>query len=240
MEEQFYFLKMMQEHLGWTITICLIVLLMVISIFAKSLSGILGKYIQDSVLQKKLFRRKLIISKHPLFSKYRLLVNQRIKFLRCECPLRKKIFTDLMIIRIETYDKILKEFIKRDDINRLSVMEFQFTINELILKIFNEWEARAKEHGIPSVVIAHFAKETGDIRNLLIMFLQHIAGSTYTYEDNISRVSAVFDNLCGLEEAMIVKLEMSLDSMNGEISNSKYQGIKCQKCEICQSKVTKA
>ena len=204
MEEQFYFLKMMQEHLGWTITICLIVLLMVISIFAKSLSGILGKYIQDSVLQKKLFRRKLIISKHPLFSKYRLLVNQRIKFLRCECPLRKKIFTDLMIIRIETYDKILKDFIKRDDINRLSVMEFQFTINELILKIFNEWEARAKEHGIPSVVIAHF------------------------------------DNLCGLEEAMIVKLEMSLDSMNGEISNSKYQGIKCQKCEICQSKVTKA
>ena len=122
MEEQFYFLKMMQEHLGWTITICLIVLLMVISIFAKSLSGILGKYIQDSVLQKKLFRRKLIISKHPLFSKYRLLVNQRIKFLRCECPLRKKIFTDLMIIRIETYDKILKDFIKRDDINRLSVM----------------------------------------------------------------------------------------------------------------------
>ena len=145
-----------------------------------------------------------------------------------------------MIIRIETYDKILKDFIKRDYINRLSVMEFQFTINELILKIFNEWEARAKEHGIPSVVIAHFAKETGDIRNLLIMFLQHIAGSTYTYEDNISRVSAVFDNLCGLEEAMIVKLEMSLDSMNGEISNSKYQGIKCQKCEICQSKVTKA
>lgn len=228
---------MLQENLGWTITSVLMIVLMIASIFAKGLSSILGKYLQDSVLQKRIFRmRKVNLIHHPIFSKYRLLINQRIKYLRCRCPLRKKLFTDLMLIRIEAYDSILKEFIRREELNELSVVEFQYATNELLLRIFAEWETNAKVQEIPPAVTSRFGEATGDIRNLLVFFVSSVSNSSYSYEDNRSRVSAIFDMLCGLEEAIMMKLEESLDEMNGEISETTYKGLKCLNCDVCQSR----
>lgn len=238
--EEFQFVAFLQKHLGWSITILVLILLFLISIFAKGISGALGKYLQDFLLHSHLFSaRKIDILNHPIFAKYRFLINQRLKYINCHCALRKKIFCDLMIIRIESYNKIVKEFAQRQDINELSIVEFQYEMKALTFETLSEWKEKAEVHGIPKIVIERFIESTEDIRESFFIFVQSVANSTYSYTDNISRTSAVFDMLSAFEEALLIKLEESLDDMNGEISGSTYNGIVCQNCPTCQSKKKK-
>lgn len=238
--EEFQLIDFLQRHLGWTITFLVLFAGLVVSIFAKGIAGALGKYLQDSLLHGKIFNmRKIDITKHPIFTKYRFLINQRLKYINCHCVLRKKIFCDLMTIRIEVYNKIVKEFSLRDDINQISIVEFQYAMRELMLQTLSVWKEKAKVEGIPQVVIDRFIESTEEIRESFFLFVQSVSNSTYSYTDNISRTSAVFDMLSAFEEALLIKLEESLDKMNGEISGSTYKGIVCQNCPTCQSKHNK-
>lgn len=238
--EEFQLIDFLQRHLGWTITFLVLFTGLVVSIFAKGIAGALGKYLQDSLLHGKIFNmRKIDITKHPIFTKYRFLINQRLKYINCHCILRKKIFCDLMTIRIEVYNKIVKEFSLRDDINQISIVEFQYAMRELMLQTLSVWKEKAKVEGIPQVVIDRFIESTEEIRESFFLFVQSVSNSTYSYADNISRTSAVFDMLSAFEEALLIKLEESLDKMNGEISGSAYKGIVCQNCPTCQSKHNK-
>lgn len=235
MEKTFY--KLVQENYDWFIASFAVIGVTIITTFTKTVSGIFGKHLQDSILQRSFFKlKKINIAKHPIFTKYHFLINQRIKHLRCHCPLRKKIFTDLMLARIESYDHNLKEFVKREDINSLSVVEFQYTMNELLLKIFTEWEANVHQQEIPAVIIGKFLEAIDDTRRLIVALTESISGSYYSYENNLFRVSAIFDVFNGLEEVIITQLEESLDQMNGEISNTEYKGTVCMHCVHCQSK----
>lgn len=235
--DEFQFIDVLQRNWGWTITSLVLVIVFVISIFAKGIAGALGKHLQDSLLHGKIFNmRKIDITHHPIFAKYRFLINQRLKYINCHCVLRKKIFCDLMTIRIEVYNKIVKEFSQRDDINQISIVEFQYAMRELMFQTLSEWKERAQVEGIPQVVINRFIEATEEIRESFFLFVQSVSNSTYSYTDNISRTSAVFDMLSAFEEALLIKLEESLDDMNGEISGSTYKGIVCQNCSTCQSK----
>lgn len=235
--EEFQLIDLLQKYLGWTITILVLFVIFIVSIFAKGIAGALGKYLQDSLLHGKIFSiRKIDITRHPIFAKYHFLINQRLKYINCHCVLRKKIFCDLMIIRIEVYNKIVKEFAQRDDINQISIIEFQYAMRELMFQTLSVWKEKAKLEGIPQVVIDRFIESTEEIRESFFLFVQSVSNSTYSYVDNISRTSAVFDMLSAFEEALLIKLEESLDDLNGEISGSTYKGIVCQNCPTCQSK----
>ena len=237
MDEQLTLFKSVQETLGWPVALCVMAGLSILAIFSKNLAGVLGKRLQDPVLWKKLFRlRKADITRHPIFSKYRFLINQRLKYLRCHCVLRKRIFCDLMMVRISVSDRIIREFVEHEKLNRLSMAEFQYAANEFLFRIFTEWEENAYRQGIPPIVVARFLESTRDIRRSLVAFVQSVSNSSYSYEDNYSRLSAILDMLSGLEEAILMKLEESLDTMNGEISGTSYKGIQCMNCETCQSR----
>lgn len=235
MEKTFY--KLVQENYDWLISTFAVVGIAILTTFTKTVSVIFKKHLQDSIHQRSFFKlKKISIAKHPIFTKYHFLMNQRIKHLRCHCPLRKKIFTDLMLARIEAYNSNLKEFVKREDINNLSIIEFQYTMNELLLKIFTEWETNVHQQEIPAVIIGKFLKAIEDTRRLIVALTESISSSSYSYENNLFRLSAIFDVFNGLEEAIIAQLEESLDQMNGEISNTEYKGVTCMHCIHCQSK----
>lgn len=236
-EQHITFFKAIQEQHGWIIATSVAAIIIIVTVFAKGIVSALGKHLQESILHKGVFSlRKINIENHPIFSKYRYLLNQRLKHIVCRCPLRKKIFIDLMLIRVETYDRMIKEFVKRKDLNQLSVTEFLYATNELVLSIISEWEDTARNKGIPEVVIRKFDEQTNDTRNALKQFMQAVANSTYSYQDNISRMSAILDMLSGYEEAILIKLEESMALLNGEISESSYKGLTCLNCVNCQSK----
>ena len=235
--EEFEFINFLQKHLGWSITILVLLMAFAASIFTKGIAGALGEHLQNILLHGKIFnKQKIDITHHPIFAKYHFLINQRLKYINCHCVLRKKIFCDLMIIRIEVYNKIVKDFAQRSDINQISIIEFQYAMRELMFQTLSEWKEKAKLEGIPQVVIDRFIESTEEIRDSFFLFVQSVSNSTYSYADNISRTSAVFDMLSAFEEALLIKLEESLDNLNGEISGSTYKGIVCQNCPTCQSK----
>lgn len=231
------FFKYIQENCNWYVSMTVALIASVASILSKHLSGPLGKLIKNIILQRSLTAsHKVNLAKHPLFAKYQFLKNQRIKYIRCKCPLRKKIFTDLMLIRIDVYDRNLKSFIKRKDLDSLTPIEFKYAINELLLKIFSEWETLASQQDIPRVVIHKTVLAIEDVRYIVSELTDSISNSCYSYDSNQHRTSAIFDVFNGVEEAIITKLEESLDQMNGEISGIKYKDIECLHCEHCQSK----
>ena len=234
---EFQYIVFLQQNLGWTITLVFLSILFIVSIFTKGLSRTIEKYLHDLLSHNRLFRSCHIdLLNHPIFAKYKFLLNQRLKYINCHCELRKKIFCDLMILRIEVYNKIIKEFAQRKDINQLSIVEFQYEMKELMFRTLSEWKEKAILEGIPKVVINRFIESTEDIRESFFLFVQSVSNSTYSYANNVSRTSAIFEMLSAFEEALLIKLEESLDDMNGEISGSIYKGIACKNCPTCQSK----
>ncbi len=233
--ESFELIEFLQRHFGWTMTGCLLLIVSVVTIFTRGVSEALVRRIQDS-LQNVRFRklRRIDIMHHPIFAKYHFLINQRLKYINCRCVLRRKIFSGLMTIRLEVYDRLLREHVQRNDVNSLSITEFQYETKEFLYRALSEWQEKAQHDGVPQVVIDRFIESTNDIRRSFFLFVESVSNSTYSYVDNVSRTSAIFDMLSAFEEALLVKLEKSLDNMDGEISRSSYKGVVCQRCPACQ------
>lgn len=233
--DSFAIIEFLQKNFGWTITAIVILGFFVVSLFSKGLSEAFVTYLQNLIHTRHMKQLKPVeLAHHPIFTKYHFLVNQRLKFINCSCILRKKIFAGLMTIRIEVYDKLLKEYVtKKDEINAMSLVEYQFEVKEFLLKALSEWQEKAQRDGIPQVVIDRFIESTNDIRKAFFIFVESVSNSVYSYSDNLARTSAIFDMLSAFEESLLVKLEQSLDKMDGEISRSTYKGVTCQHCSEC-------
>ncbi|MBO4620172.1 MAG: hypothetical protein J5654_08685 [Victivallales bacterium] len=186
-------------------------------------------------------RRKLIIVDkghllgHQLFFKLRHYTESRLVNLNCQCVLRKRLFGDLMTIRLNVEYKMLQEFIKRSNFHVMPA-EFQATVEAEITAFFHDWEREAAEAGIPGVVLERFVAAITPMRQSLLSYVGKSFVSDYiTGDSNYAQMNRLLDVISGLEELIIVQLESTLDSMNGEISGLDYKGIICTHCPQCQS-----
>ena len=192
-----------------------------------------------SVFQREIFRfNRSGIMKHPFFNKLKYLKNQRLKFLKCQCPLRKKIFSDLMIIRVNALETILTSTFSKENFSDISDGELQFKLSGMMYDIFSKWEEDARKEGMPEIIILRFVSSFQDIRDGIISYIQTSSNSYSNFKNNYAKIYALLDILSGFEELIIIRMELELDSMNGEISNSKYKGIQCEHCTVCQSTKT--
>ena len=229
-----FFLKL-KDSLGWGMSIAIfIVAVTAVTCWKKLIDiaiGLLHSLIQKEFLK---FNRNGVL-RHPLFFKLKYLEQQRLKFLKCQCPLRKKIFRDLMIIRVKCMDFVLKDFVNNNDIGKYSESECKFKLSSIIYDIFLRWEEESKRAEIPEVVINRLLECIQDIRDGIIAYINTSSNSYSNFNNNYAKVYALLDIISGFEELLIIRLEMKIDSMNGEISNCEYKGIKCEHCIHCQS-----
>ena len=237
MDDNIHFISFLQEQLGWAKTLIIIGFLVFLAFFAKSMASSMYETVKEHLFKKNPFKKRSIdLKNHPIFSKYNLIINQLAKNIRCHCPLRKKIFSDLLVIRLNVYNEELKALATRTDLKKLSSFEYQYEIHGLILKMYSSWEQPAREKGIPEIVIKRFQEAIIEINDTVLSTIQSIAGANYFFDDNESRTSIIFDILSSLEGVILAKLEEVLDDMNGEISSLTYQSQQCQHCTSCQSK----
>lgn len=184
-------------------------------------------------------RKVLIVDKkhllrHQVFLKLRDYAESRIQNLGCHCVLRKRIFGDLMLIRLNLYRKELENFIIGADFHKMPA-EFQADVISFLSGFFRDWERAAAEDGIPAVVLNRFVAAIAIERTSLLAVAHSFASDYITGDSNYAQMNRLLDVICGLEEVIIVRLETTLDSMNGEISSLNYKGIECAHCKDCQS-----
>lgn len=186
-------------------------------------------------------RRKLIIVDkrhllgHQLFCKLRYYADSRFLNLKCQCVLRKRLFGDLMAIRLKVECKMLEDFIIHCNFHVMPA-EFQSAVEGRISDFFRDWEREAADAGIPPVVLGRFIAAITPMRQSLMSYVGKSFVSDYiTGDSNYAQMNRLLDVISGLEELIIVQLESTLDSMNGEISGLDYKGIVCTHCPQCQS-----
>lgn len=224
------------NEMGLVKALTVMCLFIVITISLQAVCKELWRYVKWG-FQKKLIKiDKASLLNHALFKKYHFFITQRLKHLHCLCILRKKIFADLLTIRLKTFDEKIREFLETEDLGKMSPSDFQFKTSELLYTIYSTWEESAAKQEIPAVVIDTFRQNMEPIRQTMDSFINTAPSSYYTYESSYARLNALFDMMCGFEELVLMELEQTLDNMNGEISGCTYRGFSCQHCEVCQSR----
>lgn len=235
MDSAIDFFLALKESVGWgTASMIVIFVLTIVTCWKKLIELIIG--LTNSIIQKEIleFNKKGLL-RHPIFSKFKYLEQQRLKFLKCKCPLRQSIFSDFMIIRVKSIEFTLKDFITNSDIEDCSESDFQFELISIIYNMFLKWEEETKKAGIPNAVMNRFLNCVQDIREGLIAYIYTSSNSYSNFKNNYAKVYSLLDIISGFEELLIIRLELEIDSMNGEISNCEYKGIKCEHCIHCQS-----
>ena len=235
MDSVINFFLALKESIGWGMaSVIVISVLTIVTCWKKLIELIIG--LTHSIIQKEVLKfNKNGLLRHPIFSKFKYLEQQRLKFLKCQCPLRRNIFSDLMIIRVKSMEFILRDFVTNSDVGAYSESDCQFKLMSIVYDIFLKWEEEAKKAGIPDAVMNKFLDCVQDIRDGLIAYIHTSSNSYSNFNNNYAKVYALLDIISGFEELLIIRLEMEIDSMNGEISNSEYKGLKCEHCVHCQS-----
>ena len=215
-------LLFMKEDIGWPKSIMAIAVVLGLALFYKQILKLLWDY-THSFLQSEIMKfNSSGLKKHPLF-------------LKCQCPLRRKIFGDLMIIRIKAMEFILSDFVKQD-LSQYSDADFGFKLSSMIYDIFLKWEEDAKKEGMPEVIVERFLDLVQDIRDGIVSYIQTSSNSYSNFRNNYAKMYSLLDIISGFEELLMIRIELELDAMNGEISSCEYKGIKCEHCQHCQSK----
>lgn len=239
MESIIKLLMFLKDDIGWIKSILVASGVLGLALFYKQILKLIWDYV-NSFLQSEIMKfNSSGLKKHPLFSKLEFLREKRIKFLKCQCPLRRKIFGDLMVIRIKAMEFILSDFVKQD-LSQYSDADFQFKLSSMIYDIFLKWEEDAKKEGIPSIIVTRFIDVVQDIRDGIVSYIQTSSNSYSNFKNNYVKMYSLLDIISGFEELLMIRIELELDDMNGEISSCEYKGNKCQHCSHCQSKKVQA
>ena len=174
-------------------------------------------------------RAKARLSKHVVFSKLDTLLNYRVKTMHISCPLRNKVFCDLLTIRISVVKEVLTDFAKAD-VDGLSAADFRQTVADRLQAMAFLWSTRALTEGIPAVVLDKFKDQNEKWSHVLDMVLLDQCLVTTTYQANTERLDTIFDMIGSFEIHCFYDVERTLGELNGEISSVSYKGIACNGC----------
>lgn len=174
-------------------------------------------------------RNKARLSHHVIFSKLDTLLNYRVKNMHISCPLRFRIFSDLLEIRITTVKETLKDF-STVELDGLSQADFRQAVADRLQAIAFLWSSKAVVAGIPMAALEKFKDQNERWSSVLDMVLLDQCLVTTTYQTNTERLDTIFDMIGSLEIHCFSDVEKSLGELNGEISSVTYKGITCNGC----------
>lgn len=200
--------------------------------FSKYLAKLLWLKLSRTSLKKwvGISQRKLL--NHVMFSKLETLSNFRVNNLAIICPLRNRLFSDMLKIRFYCIKNIFKEFLKGPNINAMSQAEFKEHIAERLQAIMVCWVSRCLNEGVPAIAITKFKECTDKTWAITTNLALEQCLSTTTGQTNVDRLDTVMDMIGSLEATVFPDVEKTLSQINGELSKIIYKGSKCQNCEL--------
>lgn len=197
-----------------------------------------GKYIK---LVFSLLRGKpaVKLSNHVIFHKLDTLLKYRVTSMNIACPLRNKMFSDLLEARITAVRVTLADM-ARSEVNGLSAADFRQAMAERLQAIAFMWSSKAVKDGIPLVAIERFKKENDKWAHVLDAVILDQCLVTTIYQTNSERLDTIFDMVGSFEIHCFSDVERVVAQLNGEISACIYKGLTCSNCSPdCEFKAGK-
>lgn len=230
-------LKKIYEGSGLTgILITLVVLTTVFGVI-RIIEHIVVNYFKNKKIDIPFFGNKKTrhtsLKKHPAFQQYDRLINFRAMNLQINCPLRKKIFTKLLVIKMTATKSALEELVnmKEEELSSLNLREL---VNAAQWKAAFALETNAKQAGLPDIAISRFKEKYDPYFEMINNTVLDISTATI-YGDNIERLNVCIELIVALESTSLVAIEQALDSLNGELSKVTFEGTSCLHCNPCKA-----
>ena len=174
-------------------------------------------------------KKKLKLSKHVVFSKLDTLLNYRISNIHIICPLRSKIFTDLLTYRVTAVRDVLMDFVKAD-VDAMAQADFRQAVADRLQAIEYAWTAKSLKEGIPAVALDRFKEYNSKWANTLDEIILDQCLVTTAYQHNSDRLDSILDMIGSFEVHCFSDVEKALASINGELSGAVYKGAQCFNC----------
>jgi hypothetical protein len=218
----------------------------IIAIFAFNLVIILSK--RTILLFSRKFRERTIrklkakfevnhnkLNNHLLFDKFDYLIHVRIPKMKINCPLRKKIFTEMLTFKMQSFENHFKSLIADPDLLKYDSQKLCQEVISAIGESELEWQKKSMEEKIPEVVISKLYEEINQIKEFSEKYVKNICYYKTCNSSNYEKMDIIMNHLWNMEEYIIGELEKVLDELNGTISNIKTEKFRCQKCDECKA-----
>lgn len=210
----------------------------IVIIFSKKTVMMFSKRYRERALRKlksrfSVNRKKL--TNHLLFDKFEYLIHVRIPQMKINCPLRKKIFSEMLTFKMQAFESKFKTLIADPELlkydNQKLCQEVMSAIGESEL----QWKNKSLESKIPEIVISKLYDEISQIKEFSEKYIRNICYYKTCNSSNLEKMDIIMNHLWNMEEYIIGELEKVLDELNGTVSNIRTEKFKCQKCEPCKA-----
>lgn len=161
------------------------------------------------------------LKKHPVFDKYKEILEYRIPHMPINCPLRKYVFTKLMDARIgNTRDQLLA-LVAMPRLNTALDSDISRELRSMFYKLSHDWHKQALAEGVPTVAIEAFDAAYSKYKDWNESMVTDLwSAGRFVYEDNAAKLVAIMDVMACVEEYTFVALEKVLNKLNGELSKA--------------------
>ena len=182
-------------------------------------------------------RKKIVLKDHSAFKELEYLIEHSLKEnFNCACVIRRALYKDIMVERLECFKNCLQEFVKTD-VNSQTLYPTQYEFYLKVVSILDHANSTAKQNsirnGIPEFILDRMEQHRVPLRQCLGDILKSICYSDYNYANNVERMSAILTNVAIFIKNYMNILEEVLSSFNGDIKELEYKGISCKHCKFC-------
>lgn len=222
------------EHGGvGTFTIALLALLM----FHIGLVLILSRFNLDDwpdLIKRFLlhYKSRKDLSNSTFFQSMALLKIGVIPRMNIKCRLRKKIFTRLLLVKLEALEATVNDFISKENKWKdMEVDDLEIVLKSVLAEADVKYQKECKDRGIPEVAIDLFKQYNQEKMEVMDEILISAALSKYMCTDNHERVLLFLDSLSARENKSFLAMEKVLDTLNGVLSRAEFEGERCTHCD---------
>jgi len=149
------------------------------------------------------------------------LKNIKLKYKKKECPVRTKLFVDMLDIKFLNWKKYTKEFIVACLAKKPSSDELRSMSSASIQNIIEDYQENWKRIGVPQIVISKFNSWHSKRVLLLIEAISSICTSD-SYSSLKEKLNAILEIHKVLIVITILDVEHTLGSLNGALSGENY------------------
>jgi hypothetical protein len=209
-----------------------------IIIYSKKTMLMFSKRFRERTLNKlkakfEVNRKKL--TNHLLFDKFEYLIHVRIPKMKINCPLRKKIFTEILTFKMKAFENHFKALIADPELLKYDNQKLCQEIITCMGEAELDWQRKSIENDIPEEVILKLYEEISQIKDFSEKYIRNICYYKTCNSSNWEKMDIIMNHLWNMEEYIIGELEKILDELNGTISNIKTEQFECSKCFPCKA-----
>lgn len=187
---------------------------------------------------KRLFgMKKVPLKDHSAFRKFDMLIEHTLaNDFHCTCPIRKAIYSDILIEIMKCFKNKLLEFVNTD-LNSKDAYPTQYDFYLKIVSIIEDVHLESKKNsianGVPEFVLDTLEDNRMRMKHIMDDMLKVVCYSEYTYATNVDRMHEILSYIVVFGKNYMHVLEEVLASYNGGIKNLEYKGISCKDCKVC-------